>query len=157
MPVPSLYLDTSVIGGYHDSGWMADTRRLWQQAQAGHWRLVTSIVAEAEIKNAPANVRELFAATFDAGNILDTSAEIEELASAYVAARVVSPGFTDDALHVAMATVHGVRFVVSWNFKHLVNVRREDGFNAVNLLQGWPPVRIVSPKEIIHADEEQPE
>ncbi len=88
---------------------------------------------------------------------LDTSAEIEELASAYVAARVVSPGFTDDALHVAMATVHGVHFVVSWNFKHLVNVRREDGFNAVNLLQGWPPVRIVSPKEIIHADEEQPE
>lgn len=157
MPVPSLYLDTSVIGGYHDSEWMADTRRLWQQAQAGHWRLVTSIVAEAEIKNAPANVRELFAATFNVGNILDTSAEIEELASAYVAARVVSPGFTDDALHVAMATVHGVRFVVSWNFKHLVNVRREDGFNAVNLLQGWPPVRIVSPKEIIHADEEQAE
>ena len=59
MPVPSLYLDTSVIGGYHDCEWMADTRRLWQQSQAGNWRLVTSIVAEAEIKNAPANVREL--------------------------------------------------------------------------------------------------
>jgi hypothetical protein len=99
-------------------------------------------------------VREIFAATFDAGNILDTSAEIENLASAYVAARVVSSGFADDALHVAMATVHGVRFVVSWNFKHLVNVQREDRFNAVNLLQGWPPIRIVSPKEIIHADEE---
>jgi hypothetical protein len=136
---------------------MADTRLLWQQAQAGQWRLVTSIVAEAELKKAPANVRDVFAATFNAGNILDTSTEIEELANAYLAAGVVPPKYADDALHVAMATVHGVRLVVSWNFKHLVNVRREDGFNAVNLLQGWPPVRIVSPKEIIYADEEQTE
>jgi hypothetical protein len=46
---------------------------------------------------------------------------------------------------------------VSWNFKHLVNVLREDGFNSVNVLRGWPSVRIVSPKEIIHADEAQPD
>lgn len=157
MRTPTLYLDTSVIGGYHDAEWMADTRELWRQAQAGQWRLVTSIVAEAELKNAPANVREVFAATFDAGNILDTDIEIEELAQAYLAAGVVPPKYADDALHVAMATVHGLRLIVSWNFKHLVNVRREDGFNAVNLLQGWPPVRIVSPREIIYANETQPE
>jgi hypothetical protein len=44
---------------------------------------------------------------------------------------------------------------VSWNFKHLVNIRREDGFNAVNVLRGRPQVRIVSPKEIIYADQAQ--
>ena len=153
MHVPTLYLDTSVIGGYHDTEWMADTRELWAQAKAGQWRLVTSIVAEAELQNAPANVREVFADTFDATSILDTSSEIEQLANAYLAAAVVPPKFADDALHVAMATVHGVRLVVSWNFKHLVNVRREDGFNAVNILHGWPPVRIVSPKEIIYANQ----
>ena len=153
MHVPPLYLDTSVIGGYHDTEWMADTRELWAQAKAGQWRLVTSIVAEAELQNAPANVREVFADTFDATSILDTSSEIEQLANAYLAAAVVPPKFADDALHVAMATVHGVRLVVSWNFKHLVNVRREDGFNAVNILHGWPPVRIVSPKEIIYANQ----
>lgn len=154
MHIPALYIDTSVIGGYHDLEWMAETRMLWQQAEAGLWRLVTSIVTEAELKNAPANVQEIFAATFDAGSILDTSVEIEELADAYLAAAVVPSRFADDALHVAMATVHGVRLVVSWNFKHPVNVRREDGFNAVNVLHGWPPVRIVSPKEIIYGDEQ---
>jgi predicted nucleic acid-binding protein len=157
MHAPTLYLDTSVIGGYHDTQWMAETRLLWQQAKAGQWRLVTSIVAEAELNHAPANVREVFANTFDGSSILDTSTEIEELANAYLAAAVVPLRFADDALHVAMATVHGVRLVVSWNFKHLVNVRREDGFNAVNILHGWPPVRIVSPKEIIYADQEQPD
>ena len=35
MHVPTLYLDTSVIGGYHDTEWMEDTRLLWQQAKAG--------------------------------------------------------------------------------------------------------------------------
>ncbi len=152
-----LYIDTSVIGGYHDAEWMTDTRLLWQQAKAGHWQLVTSIVAEAELKNAPANVREVFSSTFEVSTILDTSVEIEELAQAYLAAGVVPPKFADDALHVAMATVHSIRLIVSWNFKHLVNVRREDGFNAVNILHGWPAVRIVSPKEIIYADQEPPD
>jgi hypothetical protein len=100
-------------------------------------------------------VRSLFASTFDATNILDTSAEIEELAAAYLAARVVPPKYADDALHLAMAAVYGIRLVVSWNFKHLVNVRREDGFNAVNVLHGRPLVRIVRPKEIIHAESDQ--
>jgi predicted nucleic acid-binding protein len=146
MKVPSLYLDTSVIGGYFDAEWMADTRELWTQAGAGRWRLLTSIVAEREEQNAPEEVREHFAASFEAANILDTSDEIERLAQAYLAAGVVTPKFLDDALHVAMASVHGIRLIVSWNFKHLVNVRREDGFNAVNLLEGWPPIRIVSPR-----------
>src|SRR5215213_9479832 len=149
MKVSPLYLDTSVIGGYFDAEWMADTRELWRQARAGKWRLLTSIVAEREVHNAPEEVRRHFAANFDATNILDTSDETEMLAEAYLAAGVVTPKFLDDALHVAMASVHGIRFIVSWNFKHLVNVRREDGFNAVNLVAGWPPIRIVSPKELI--------
>jgi len=69
---------------------------------------------EAEIQTAPEDVRQLFAGTFSAASILNTSTEIEELAEAYMAAVVVSPKFADDALHVAMATVHGVRLIVSW-------------------------------------------
>jgi predicted nucleic acid-binding protein len=156
MKVSALYLDTSVIGGYFDAEWMADTRELWAQARTGKWRLMTSIVAEREVQSAPEEVRRHFASSFDATSILDTSEEIEALAEAYLAAEVVTRKFEDDALHVAMASVHGIRLVVSWNFKHLVNVRREDGFNAVNLLEGWPAIRIVSPKEIIYAENAEP-
>jgi predicted nucleic acid-binding protein len=156
-PVRELYIDTSVIGGYHDPEWMADTRLLWQQAQAGQWHLLTSIVAEAEVAHAPAKVRQVFAETFGPGSILDTCVEVEDLADAYMAAAVVPPKYVDDAMHVAMATVHGVLLIVSWNFKHLVNVRREDAFNAVNVLRGWPLVCIVSPNEIIHADPNSPD
>lgn len=154
--ISTLYLDTSVIGGYFDVEWMADTRELWAQARAGKWQLQTSIVAEREVQNAPEEVRLHFASCFDPTSILDTNDEIEKLAEAYLAAKVVTRKFVDDALHVAMASVHGIRLIVSWNFKHLVNVRHEDEFNAVNLLEGWPPVRIVSPKEIIYAGHDEP-
>ena len=48
-----------------------------------------------------------------------------------------------------------LQYLVSWNFKHLVNVQREAGFNAVNLLQGYPPIRIVNPLELIHGNQDQ--
>ena len=47
------------------------------------------------------------------------------------------------------------RDAVSWNFKHLANVRRETGFNAVNLLQGYPTLRIVPPSFLIHGYDQE--
>ena len=48
-----------------------------------------------------------------------------------------------------------IEYLVSWNFRHLVNVERERGFNAVNLLQGYRTVRIVSPLELIYGSEDE--
>ena len=152
MKTPTLYLDTSVIGGYHDAEWMRDTRELWRQAQAGKWKLVTSILTERELQAAPLAVRELFVETFrHADELLVVTAEAEALAQEFLKAGVVSQKYADDALHVAVCTVHRINFLVSWNFRHLVNVQREACFNAVNLLQGYPMLSIVNPKEIIHA------
>ena len=85
--------------------------------------------------------------------LLPLTAETEELAAAYLSHKVVPSRFANDARHVAVACVHGVGLVVSWNFQHLVNYQREVAFNGVNLLQGYAPVRIISPLELIHADE----
>ena len=151
--IPTLYLDTSVIGGYFDAEWMADTRELWTQARAGRWHVLTSIVTERELQAAPENVRMLFRDTFQSANdLLMATEEAEDLAQEYLRAGVVSRKFADDALHVAICSTHRINHLVSWNFKHLVNVRREAGFNAVNLLQGYPSVSIVNPKELIYGD-----
>lgn len=153
MKVPTLYLDTSVIGGYFDEEWMMDTRELWAQAKAGQWQFLTSIITEREISNAPPQVRQLFEETFlDAVALIAETEESENLAQEYLKAGVVSEKFADDARHVAICTVSRLAHLVSWNFKHLVNVRREAGFNAVNLLQGYQPIRIVNPKELIYAN-----
>ena len=153
---PRLYLDTSVIGGYFDAEWLTDTRELWAQARAGKWALVTSIITVRELQDAPEKVRQLFEETFRLPDeLLAETDEAESLAQEYLKASVVSQKYADDARHVALCTVNRIRYLVSWNFRHLVNVRRETGFNAVNLLQGYPPVSIVNPKELIYDDDNE--
>jgi hypothetical protein len=146
----SLYLDTSVIGGYYDAEFMADTRALWRLRDAGHFTFLSSVVVDQEIAGAPESVRALMRETFGGAALLPLSEEADALAAAYLAQKVVPLGYEDDAYHVAVCTVARIEFLVSWNFKHLANVRREAGFNAVNLLQGYPAVRIVAPTSLIH-------
>jgi len=151
----SLYLDTSVIGGYFDAEFMADTRALWRLKEMGRFRFVSSVVVDQEIADAPQQVRALMRATFASAALLPLSDEADALAQAYLAQKVVPLDYEDDAYHVAVCTVARIEYLVSWNFKHLVNVRREAGFNAVNLLQGYAPVRIVAPTLLIHGHDQE--
>ena len=52
MPVPILYLDTSVIGGYFDDEWKDATQELWRQMEAGRFRFLSSDVTTQEIEDA---------------------------------------------------------------------------------------------------------
>jgi predicted nucleic acid-binding protein len=151
----SLYLDTSVLGGYFDAEFLADTRALWRLRAAGRFRCASSSLVLDELARAPAPVRALLSTSFGPEDVLDITGEMEDLAAAYLAQKVVPAGYADDAQHVAVCVVARLDFLVSWNFKHLANVRRESGFNAVNVLQGYPPVRIVAPTFLIHGHEEK--
>ena len=150
-----VYIDTSVIGGYFDSEFAEATRRFWELGHRGEYRFVTSEVTAAEVSEAPEPVRELFAESFP--ELIEVGSEAEALADAYVDAGVVSSRFRDDALHVAVCTLEGISPLASWNFRHLVNLRREEGFNATNLLRGLPMLRIVSPLELLGDEEEDDE
>ena len=122
--------------------------------ESGMWRFVTSLVA-AELIEAPERVRDLFNSTFEAADVLSITEEIDHLAATYVAQGVVTPKYEDDARHVAACTANRIDFLVSWNFRHMVNVQRETAFNGVNLLNGYPAIRIVNPLEIIYGNQDQ--
>lgn len=154
MRVLTLYLDSSVIGGYFDEEFQESTRQLWSERAQGLFRFVTSPLVIEEISSAPENVRELLTHSFVQSEILPITEEAEQLAKAYMEQKIVPARYEDDARHVAIAVTHGISLIVSWNFKHLVNLQRETGFNAVNMLQGYPSVRIISPLELIHANDD---
>jgi hypothetical protein len=62
----------------------------------------------------------------------------------------------NDCSHVAVATVNGIRHIVSYNCKHLVNDRRIDGFNAINFKNGYDNVvDITTPHKFILSDEQE--
>ncbi len=109
------------------------------------------MVVEEEIEPAPERVRRLYAETFAEADRLPLSMAAIELASLYVQQGVVTSKYLSDARHVAICAEARITHLVSWNFRHLVNVEREAGFNAINLLQGYAPIRIVSPLELIYA------
>lgn len=153
----SLYLDTSVIGGYFDAEFMADTRAWWRLKEEGRFAFVSSELVLDEVARAPERVQELWRMSLEPEEVLDITEEMEDLAAAYLMRKVVPADYADDAQHVAICSVARLDYLVSWNFKHLANARREAGFNAVNVLHGYPPVRIVAPTFLIHGYEQEEE
>jgi hypothetical protein len=76
------------------------------------------------------------------------------LAEAYITANVVGKTSIEDCRHIALASIHKVDVLASWNFKHIVNLDRIKGYNSVNLRLGYSLLEIRSPKDLIHYGDE---
>lgn len=74
---------------------------------------------------------------------------MKQLRDSYLEWGVIGNKQIDDAHHVAIATIANADLIVSWNFKHLVHIEKIRGFNAVNIQQGYKPIEIRSPKEVV--------
>ena len=144
-----VYLDTSVFGGVHDDEFRRGSERFFTAVRDGAFTILVSEPLVVEISRAPETVQVTFEAHRAQMEALDTTAEATSLAAAYLAAKVVPAASRVDALHVALATIAGADTVVSWNFKHLVQLRRIRGFHAVNILRGYPLIEIRSPLEVV--------
>lgn len=146
-----LYLDTSVFGGVFDvnDGFNADSRRVIDAIREGVAELLYSDTVEEELEDAPERVRALLAAIPAAAKTkVEMTDEVVALSRAYLDAGIVGPQWLDDTLHVAAASVARADAIVSWNFKHIVRLDKIKAYNAVNLMQGYGVITILSPKEV---------
>jgi len=145
-----IYTDTSVLGGCEDELFAEHSVRLMKGFVRGERVLVLSSLTVQELAAAPAEVRRRLAAVPEAHiETLQLDAEAKELAEGYVAAGVLSAKLRADAQHIAIATVGRVDVLVSWNFKHIVNLQRIQGYNSVNLRAGYPMIEIRTPREVL--------
>ena len=81
---------------------------------------------------------------------IEFTEEAGGLAETYLKEGVVSPKSRMDAQHIATATINRVDVLVSWNFKHIVNLERIHGYNSVNLKLGYPILKIRTPIEVLN-------
>jgi hypothetical protein len=145
-----VYPDTSVFGGCFDDEFGEASREFFRRVAAGTFLVVLSDTTLLELQAAPERVRRVVVdLPPEMVRIVRNSAEVRVLRDAYLAAGVVAESARRDAEHVAAATVGDVDLLVSWNFRHVVNYARIDGYNGVNLLHGYRAVRIFSPREVI--------
>jgi hypothetical protein len=146
-----VYVDTSVLGGCFDVEFSKESLRFFEQVKRGDFVLVISAVLLRELDRAPERVQKVLASIpSDQVEIVEDSGEVLSLRDAYLKAGVLGPASRGDAEHIASASVADVDFVMSWNFKHIVHYERISGFQAVNLMNGYKPIRIFSPKEVVN-------
>ena len=105
-------------------------------------------MTQDELEHAPEKVKQFVSAlSADITEFVDITSEAIELASEYIEEKVVGQTSFADCLHIAIATINHADFLVSWNFKHIVNVERIRGYNAINIKYGYMPLEIRSPRE----------
>lgn len=148
------YFDTSVFGGIYDTEFEEESLLLFERVRLGKIICVYSDLTEGELLNAPEKVRIHFK-SLPKENLeyQIVNDEVLNLAKQYIDGKVVGKTSFDDCVHIAMATIHKVDILVSWNFKHIVNVYRIRGYNSINLKNGYIQLEIRSPKEILEYEE----
>jgi predicted nucleic acid-binding protein len=144
------YFDTSVFGGVYDKEFEEETLQLFERVNLGKIICMYSDLTESELLKAPENVRNYFKELpKENTERVIVNAEIIELATKYIEEKVVGKTSFDDCLHIATATLNKADILVSWNFKHIVNVYRIRGYNSINLRMNYLSLEIRSPKEIL--------
>jgi predicted nucleic acid-binding protein len=145
----TLYLDTSVIGGYYDSQFEAETKLLFQNIKDEKYIVLISDLTIKELLRAPENVRNLLTDLSIKFQPVQVTVESIGLADEYIKEKVVGSTSRDDCIHIATATISKVDVLVSWNFKHIVNIQRIRGYNSINIKNGYGQLEIRSPREVV--------
>jgi len=148
---PLIYVDTSVIGGYYDSEFELDTKLFFERIYNKEFLIYLSDISDAELTFAPERVRNLKnSIPEECLTYVELDKRSRELAKTYINEEILGKASLNDAYHIAIASVHRLDVLVSWNFKHIVNYDKIKYFNSINLRLGYPMIDIRSPKEFIN-------
>ena len=150
-----IYIDTSVVGGYFDDEFSEDTIPFFERVKKGEITILVSDLLIAELLGAPEFVRNFLSSIDDVNKeFIRLSKEEAKLADKYIEAKVVGKTSRADCQHIAMATLNNADVLVSWNFKHIVNLDRIRGYNGINYQNGYSMIEIRTPKELVKYETE---
>lgn len=156
MHILRAYADTSIFGGAIDEEFAEPTKRFFDRVRQGRFRVLVSQITADELTDAPSAVRAIAEQLpRSCIEMIVADKEAADLAAAYIEAGALGAAHRADAMHVAAATAARADLILSWNFKHIVNLDRIRKFNAVNLLRGYLPIEIRSPLEVEHGDQDE--
>jgi predicted nucleic acid-binding protein len=145
-----IYIDTSVFGGYFDEEFSEHTIPLFERIRNEEFILLFSTITQDELDNAPEKVKELVRSLKTKNTeFIEVTNEVVDLATEYIIERVVGQTSFADCLHIALATINRADFLVSWNFKHIVNIEKIKGYNSINIKKGYKQLEIRSPREFV--------
>ncbi len=124
------------------------TRTWWHRDQARFAVFVSDIVLEeaGDGDREYAKRRREFLEQF---SVLEITSEAEELTALYIEKRIVPARYEHDAAHLALATVHEIQFLCTWNFRHLANALALKRFQQINEKRGLFVPQVCTPEQLL--------
>ncbi len=149
----SLYLETSVIGAYLDNGdpFRRDLTIRWWEHELSEYDAFSSILVQREIERIAEPHRSGYLNLLKPIEQLDLADEVAILAEGYIERGIFQRKYIGDAIHVALASFHKIDYLVTWNFGHIANVRKQARIRMFNNSAGFFAPTIVTPEFLVHA------
>jgi predicted nucleic acid-binding protein len=151
---PTLYLDSSVPSYWLEQG--PDpivharhlvTRQWWAEVLPRFNAYISQIVI-AELTGGESERSAQRLELVRGMPLLDVDGDVEEAAQFYVDHLALPSRDIRDAFHLALASVHGIEYLVTWNYKHLANASKRTHFETLNRRLHLVSPVICSPEEL---------
>ena len=158
MKKPQLYIETSVWNFYFadDAPEKKEiTHTFFNKIKESEYEIFISDTVIEEIGRADDEKRQLLLNIIKefSPKRLVIDQEVVELAQKYIAEGVLPANKFEDAVHAAVATIFEMDALISWNLKHLSNLKKMDMINGVNMKEGYSKkLELITPMEV--SDEE---
>jgi len=149
----SLYIETSVIGAYLDNGdpFRRDITIRWWEHELAEYEVFSSMLVQRELERIAEPHRSGYLNLIRPLKYLDLVEEVAILAEGYIERGIFHRKFIADAIHVALASFHKIDYLVTWNFGHIANVRKQARLKLFNTTAGFFSPVIITPEFLVHA------
>lgn len=153
-----IYLDTSVIS-YLDQEdapeRMQETQEIWNLLKENKYEIYISDVVIYEINKCGKRKREILLEYLDQieYNIIEIDEDTVNLAEKFINFGFLKRKCYDDCRHIAAAILAGCDFIISWNFKHIVNVKTIRGIKVITTLEGYKDLMIYPPSALLEEED----
>ena len=158
MKKPQLYVETAVWNFYfaNDAPEKREiTKTFFDKIGHGEYEIFVSDAVIEEIGKAHEEKKRLLLDIIKkySPKRLNINEEVMELSQKYITEGVFPANKVEDAVHAAVATVYEMDALISWNLKHLSNLRKMEMINGINMKQGYfKRIELITPMEV--CDEE---
>lgn len=152
---PKVYVETSVVS--YLTAWRSrdivvagnqETTREWWDRRGDFDLFISEFVIDEASGGAPdAATRRLDA--LSGLPLIEIGDEVEIVAGALLARASLPAKARLDALHIAVATLGGMDYLLTWNCAHIANPAFRPKIDAVIRLLGYQPPIICTPLELL--------
>lgn len=152
-----VYLDTSVVSHLLQEDVpekMADTRQLWEMFKDGKYDVYLSTVTLKEIQNCPEPKKTQMIDYLNQIQYitLDITEDVISVANKIIDMGILTQKSFDDCQHIGVAVINECDCIISWNFKHIVNVKTIRGVRAITNLEGYIMIEIWNPSVLLESE-----